>query len=443
MARPSRRENRGVRFLGVDLAWREGDQRRPANETGVAAIDDRGRVLEAGWTRGVADTIRWVDRVAGAGPALLFADAPLVVTNPGGPRPCDRQVGQRYGRWQVSANSVNTASPRLAGVALRRELEAMGWTYSDGGDHSPAARRTVCECYPYTTLVGAAELGYDEARPRYKRKPAGMPVARWRPLRADACDELVRRLASLSSADPPLLLDSHPATRLLRQEPAPRDDAAYKHREDLIDALICAWTAAFWSRHGTARCQVLGYASPPGTEPQATIIAPARPEQRTPSAAHRPSTRALSRGRQFHQHVQSAFLAGLLGATGASEHTITLTTTRNGRLDLLVLPHGTERMAVVVEIKSTSWDQLAEHRVRPNLRAHIRQLQNYLDVYVAGLGDRQDGADRPARWDSVVGVLLYPQRPANAARATLVEEAAEREALTVVWFNETNWRPRK
>ena len=109
--------------------------------------------------------------------------------------------------------------------------------------------------------------------------------------------------------------------------------------------------------------------------------------------------------------MQTAFLAGLLGATGESERTITLTTTRNGRLDLLVLPHGTEQMAVVVEIKSTSWDQLAEHRLRPNLRAHIRQLQNYLDVYVAGLTEQQDGKDMPEQWDSVVGVLLYPHRP--------------------------------
>jgi hypothetical protein len=257
-----------------------------------------------------------------------------------------------------------------------------------------------------------------------------------------ACDELVRRLTSLSSADPPLLLDSHPATRLLRQEPAPGDDAAYKYREDLIDALICAWTAAFWSRHGTARCQILGFVPSPGTDPQATIIAPARPEQRTASSAHRPSTRALSRGRQFHQRVQTAFLADLLGATAEPERTITLTTTRKGRLDLLVLPHGTERMAVVVEIKSTSWDQLAEHRLRPNLRAHIRQLQGYLDVYVAGLTDHQHREDLPEQWDSVVGVLLYPQRPTNAARARLVDETAEREALTVIWFNETNWQPR-
>jgi predicted RNase H-like nuclease len=83
-----------------------------------------------------------------------------------------------------------------------------------------------------------------------------------------------------SGADPPLRLDSHPVTRQLAAEPSPLTDAAYKHREDLIDALLCAWTAALWSRHGTDRCQILSPPPKGATEPTATIIAPARPKQR-------------------------------------------------------------------------------------------------------------------------------------------------------------------
>jgi len=84
----------------------------------------------------------------------------------------------------------------------------------------------------------------------------------------------------LAGADPPFRLDSHPLTRQLAAEPSPLNDAAYKHREDLIDALLCAWTAALWFRHGTNRCQILGFPQQGATEPIATIIAPARPEQR-------------------------------------------------------------------------------------------------------------------------------------------------------------------
>ncbi|MCW6004606.1 DUF429 domain-containing protein [Micromonospora sp. CPCC 205371] len=59
----------------------------------------------------------------------------------------------------------------------------------------------------------------------------------------------------------------------------PLDDRSYKHREDLIDAVICAWTAALWHRHGFARCQVLGRQAMKDM-PAATIIAPAHTDHR-------------------------------------------------------------------------------------------------------------------------------------------------------------------
>lgn len=156
-------------YLGVDLAW--ADETGRANETGLAALDAAGTVLAAGWTRGVAETVGWVEHHAGDGEAVLFVDAPLLVGNPHGQRACERQVGQRYGRWYVSANSTNLASPRLAGIRLLTELTTAGWVYDDGRVGADGAARRVSECYPYTTLVGAAELGYEQRRPAYKRRP--------------------------------------------------------------------------------------------------------------------------------------------------------------------------------------------------------------------------------------------------------------------------------
>jgi predicted RNase H-like nuclease len=133
-----------TRFLGVDLAWREGRADLGANETGVAVIDAKGQILDADWTCGVEQTIAWADSVAGDGDALMF----------------------------------------------------------------------------------------------------------------------------------------HPVAKKLAEEPSPVTDVAYKHREDLIDALVCAWTASLWTRYGLDRCQVLGLPADPNRGPAATIIAPARPEQR-------------------------------------------------------------------------------------------------------------------------------------------------------------------
>jgi predicted RNase H-like nuclease len=272
------------RFIGIDLAWGHGGTPRGANETGVAAVDGSGVVIDCGWTRGVEETLAWMATVAVGGSTLALVDAPLVVDNPAGQRPCEREVGRRYGRWKVSANSTNQGSRHLAGVLLRERLEESGWSYHDGLDGPPTAGLVMSECYPYTTLVGAGELGYDQERPRYKR-PGRRPPQGWRVARARVCDDLTARLAGLADVDPPLLLASHPVSRRLLTEASPEVDAPYKHREDLIDALLCAWTAALWSRHGFARCQVLGGEAPaePGHAP--TIIAPARPEQRRPRAA--------------------------------------------------------------------------------------------------------------------------------------------------------------
>jgi predicted RNase H-like nuclease len=274
-----------MRFLGVDLAWGEGTQARRAADTGVAALDVSGEIVDAGWTCGIAETIDWVEANA-LDETLVFVDAPLVVDNQSGQRLCETQTGQRYGRWNVSANTTNLNSRFLGGVALRRGLEARGWRYDDGRGGPPSNGRVVSECYPYTTLVGVAELGYEIERPRYKRPPKGMASAVWKPLRAVACDELIARLARLIETDPPLDLRSHRETRRLVEEASPLERVAYKRREDLLDAVISAWTASFWHRHGQSRCQVLGVPDWSVAERAslATIIAPARPEQR--KAAH-------------------------------------------------------------------------------------------------------------------------------------------------------------
>lgn len=278
------------RFLGVDLAWGEGNDGRRPNETGYAVLDETGRILDAGWARGVEETTDWIRGAATPG-SVTAIDAPLVVHNATGMRECEREVGRAYGRWQVYANASNSAMGWQAGVAIRVALESAGFVYLDGGQPAPGDARTFFECYPYTTLVGMSELGYDVERPRYKRLVPGLPASTARAERAKNCDELIRRMAALSGAVPPLDLRSHPIVEQLVLEPSPSDQVAHKHREDLLDAVICAWTAAIWSRYGQERMQILGAGEPPDPDGRrATILAPARPEQRV-GALRRPRPR--------------------------------------------------------------------------------------------------------------------------------------------------------
>ncbi|WP_065964120.1 DUF429 domain-containing protein [Curtobacterium sp. UCD-KPL2560] len=274
-------------YLGVDLAWGLGSDRKPANETGLVATDADGTITDAGWARGVDAVTDWI--AGHLGPRTLVAvDASLVVTNPTGIREAERQVGQRYGRWKVAANPTNQASAASAGTALLARLTALGVGYVSDTDGMRARTGPAAfECYPYTTLVGVEELGYDDERPRYKRLDLKVPAPLARARRAEAFDELVRRLRS-TPLDPPLRLDSHPLTAGLA-EPSVLHGPTHKHREDLLDGALCAWTAAFWERHGDQRLQVLGgdprLPSDPVDEAgrRPVVVAPARPSQRRPA----------------------------------------------------------------------------------------------------------------------------------------------------------------
>ena len=274
-------------YIGVDLAWGEGSARRRANESGLAIIDEHGTVLDAGWARGIDEVSDWLVTVAQPG-AVIAIDAPLIIPNLTGMRYAERQVGMGYGRWHVAANASNQGMGWMGGVTLRHRLEAAGFACIDGTQPADPAGRSFFECYPYTTIVGMAELGYDEQRPRYKRPVRGLPPAEARQVRAAACDELIARVARLTSATPPVDIASHPVTAALLQ-PSPLASVDHKHREDLLDAVLCAWTAAIWHSHGATRVQVLGADGPRDARGRlSTIVAPARDSQRVAGRAMRP-----------------------------------------------------------------------------------------------------------------------------------------------------------
>ncbi|WP_159602001.1 DUF429 domain-containing protein [Agromyces humi] len=275
-------------YFGVDLAWGEGTERRAAKETGLVQLAASGQVVDAGWASGIDSVVDWVHERSRPGDVMAI-DAPLVVLNESGMRECEREVAQRYMRWGVGANATNLSRPWQGGVTIRRAFERLGYVYAGDTPLAAADSVTFFECYPYTTLVGADEFGYHVERPRYKRlNPALLTVAERRAQRAAECDELLRRMARLATASPSLDLRSHPVTAALLDSPSPTGDVPYKHREDLIDAAISAWTAALWSEYGFERSQVLGAASPTDAAGRrATIVAPARPEQRRMDDAER------------------------------------------------------------------------------------------------------------------------------------------------------------
>jgi predicted RNase H-like nuclease len=205
-------------FVGVDLAW--GYRAR----SGLAAVDETGRLLDVTSVRTDEEILSWVDVLAAE---VVAIDAPLVVTNPVGMRECERAIARAYGRYGASchtSNSTRMPAPRAAALAQGR------WVV----DARPGSPGPVClEVYPHAGLVGLFELPY---RLAYKKGPVA--------LRRTGFEGLV----GLLEGWPVLDLDVPPWQGLRTQLAAATRQVDLDRVEDQLDAVVCAGLALLHHR---------------------------------------------------------------------------------------------------------------------------------------------------------------------------------------------------
>jgi predicted RNase H-like nuclease len=233
-----------MRFVGIDLAWSD------RNPTGGVVIEEQagsGRLVgyhDALWSD--ADVVALAAGAADADGALVAVDAPLVVPNATGARPCDRLVTRRFGRYQAGARPAYRGSPsfnvRMRGEDLVAALVAAGFSHSpDVARRGPA--RQVFEVYPHPATVVLFGL---EKTLKYKhRHDRAARLAEYRRYQA--------LLGGLAGADPPL---APPA--FLDRDVTGLAGQALKSYENLLDALLCAYVAYWCWHHGPAGYEVLG-----------------------------------------------------------------------------------------------------------------------------------------------------------------------------------------
>ena len=229
------------RFLGLDLAWSE------KNPSGLAALDRDGNLIElSSDRRGDHEILTWVRAHLGDRGAIAI-DMPTIVRNPSGSRPCERALRIDFQRYGAAPYPANTGLPPFEGGGrahrLLRELA------NDGVVHDcrvlPSDPRTVAfEVFPHPAAI---ELFRLERIIAYKKKERGWDgvLAEWARYRA--------LLGSLAEADPPLRIGAE------FDLPAAVDRHRYKRRDDELDAILCAYVAAFVWRHGTASQRVRVY----------------------------------------------------------------------------------------------------------------------------------------------------------------------------------------
>ena len=238
-------------FVGLDLAWGR------KNTSGGCILsfsgEGKAKVLDVTETLGDDDAIlAWADKwdnLQGRAGLLLGVDAPLLVPNETGKRPCEAELGRRFARFQAGAHPANR---QLFGGDVRGERLVV--RLADlGVRHDPylsAPRQTgarqVMEVFPHPAHIVLFGL---PRTLKYKAKPGRDYPSRWA-----ALNDYGRHLRALTAHDPPLRLpDDWP-----RPDAAGLVGAAFKRYEDGLDALTCAYIVYWYWWHGENGAEVIG-----------------------------------------------------------------------------------------------------------------------------------------------------------------------------------------
>lgn len=219
--------------VGVDLAW--GDR----SSSGVTVVE--GDVVTA------SATVIEDDEIAAHvpdGPVVVAFDAPIVVPNETGRRPCDAAISRCFARFHAGAYPANRSlpwlrEPRAARLAARLDLS----TALD-------AERVAVEVYPHAAAVILFEL--ERVLPYKRRKGRSLEDRR------AAFTSLVGALAALTERRPGLDATAGPRwTEMVATVAGAATQAALDRVEDELDAHLCAYVGVLLDRH-PERCDVVG-----------------------------------------------------------------------------------------------------------------------------------------------------------------------------------------
>lgn len=227
-----------MRFIGIDLAWSE------RNDSSIVATEGGHVAAVAPRVGSNSEIISAVAAMAGSEPAWVAVDAPLIVSNETGTRPCDRLITKKFGRFQAGTYPANR---QRRGGAIRGERLAAA-LYQHGfvqtldlvrGENS----RRIFEVYPHPAMVSLFGL---ERTLKYKR---GDYTKRYAGLR-----QLQGHLGRLRQATPALDLGRD----LLDRPVEGLRGKALKIFEDTLDAAFCAYIAYYCWYWGPEGYEVYG-----------------------------------------------------------------------------------------------------------------------------------------------------------------------------------------
>lgn len=232
-----------MKFVGVDLAWGE------VASTGLCAVFS-GKVVDSCRRRSLDDILEWLGPHV-EGDCVVAIDAPLIVRNETGTRPCERAMSRCFGNRQAGPHPSNLSNPSFRGGGRAAELARRLGLDPDPTALPHGRGRWAIEVYPHAALVALFDLPLTL---KYKAKKGR--TLEGRRAAFQSCFSLME---TLTTAEPGLdLLESHHWLSLKEEISGAKTGAALDRAEDEMDAYLCAYVAMLFWAHGTDRSRVVG-----------------------------------------------------------------------------------------------------------------------------------------------------------------------------------------
>ncbi|MBD2678819.1 MULTISPECIES: DUF429 domain-containing protein [Nostoc] len=231
-----------MKFIGIDLGWKS----QPSGLCCLEWIDGQLQLLDLDRKEAIADILIWIDNsVQPDEPAIIAVDAPTLIPNDTGSRLPDKLTHKYFGKYHAGCYPANKNLPfadRTINFGL--ELESRGYLHAPTIEPQKLSRYQI-EVFPHPAIVHLFNL---ERILKYKK--GRLSERRLELIKLQ--NYLVDILPSLSPPLRPLRLCGSFIPEI------PITGAALKATEDKLDALVCAYIAAYWWYWGEERNLVLG-----------------------------------------------------------------------------------------------------------------------------------------------------------------------------------------
>ncbi len=217
--------------LGIDLAWAQ------RGRTGLAVVDATGRLL-------ASTSVRTDDEIATflaphlTRDTVVAIDAPLIVPNATGSRPCEKELGAVFRPYDAGAHPANTSHPWFDPPRGATLADCFGWDL-DPRTVPFSGTPVAIEVYPHPAMVSLFGLG--RILP-YKNK-RGRTLESLRCAVVELLDHVDRVLGPTLG-----LATSDRWAEIRAAVPAATRKVDLRIVEDEIDAILCAHLAWLWGR---------------------------------------------------------------------------------------------------------------------------------------------------------------------------------------------------